>query len=272
VELRGKSVVVTGASTGIGRALAVALAARGARLTVAARGQEGLDETVRQIAAAGGEALAVAVDVSGATNCRTLVEAAVGRFGGIDVLVHNAGISMWARFDEITDLSIFERIIRVNYLGAVYLTHYALPHLKQRRGLIVAVSSLTGKIGVPTRTGYSASKHALQGFFDSLRIELHGSGVDVLVVSPGFVATDVRAHAFGADGQPLGQRTTTTPRAEDDDTMSVEECVRQMVAAIEARRRELVMTQKARFGLFLKLVVPSLVDRIAAAAVKKRQR
>jgi short-subunit dehydrogenase len=184
--------------------------------------------------------------------------------------VHNAGISMWARFDEITDLSIFERIIRVNYLGAVYLTHYALPHLKQRRGLIVAVSSLTGKTGVPTRTGYAASKHALQGFFDSLRIELHGSGVDVLVVSPGFVATDVRAHAFGADGQPLGAKESKSSRAEDRDTMSVEECVRQMVAAIEARRRELVMTHKARFGLFLKLVAPSLVDRVAAAAVKKR--
>jgi NAD(P)-dependent dehydrogenase (short-subunit alcohol dehydrogenase family) len=275
MDFRGKHVLITGASTGIGRELAIALGKRGARLTVAARGQKALDETVAQIP----QALAVPTDVADPESCRRLVDAAVARFGPLDALVNNAGISMWdalvnnagismwARFEEVTDLGIFDQLMRVNYLGAVYCTHFALPHLKKTGGLLVAVSSLTGKTGVPTRTGYAASKHAMQGFFDSLRIELAGTGVDVLVVSPGFVATDVRAHAFGGDGRPLGE----SPRHEDDKgTMPLEECVRQMVAAMEKRQRELVMTAQARFGLFVKLVAPSLVDRMAANAVKRR--
>ena len=266
MEFRGKHVLITGASTGIGRELAVALARRGARLTVAARGQAALDDTVKQIVAAGADALAVPTDVGDQEACRRLVEAAVKRFGALDVLVNNAGISMWARFDEVKDLSIYEQLMRVNYLGAVYCTHFALPHLRDRRGLLVAVSSLTGKTGVPTRTGYAASKHAMQGFFDSLRIELEGSGVDVLVVSPGFVATDVRAHAFGADGKPLGE----SPRAEDRGTMPLDECVGLIVSSMERRQRELVMTRKARLGLWLKHLAPSLVDKMAAAAVKGR--
>jgi short-subunit dehydrogenase len=266
MEFRGRHVVITGASTGIGSELAIALGRRGARLTLAARGREALDETAKKVVAAGGDALAVPTDVASSESCKRLIETAVERFGPVEVLVNNAGISMWARFDEVTDLSIYEQLMRVNYLGAVYCTHFALPHLKTTRGLLVAVSSLTGKTGVPTRTGYSASKHAMQGFFDSLRIEVADSGVDVLVVSPGFVATEVRAHAFGGDGKPLG----ASPRKEDRDTMPLEECIDQMMAAMERRDRELVMTRKARMGLFLKLVAPSLLDRIAAAAIKRR--
>jgi NAD(P)-dependent dehydrogenase (short-subunit alcohol dehydrogenase family) len=266
MEFRGKHIVITGASTGIGKELAIELGRRGAKITVAARGQAALDETVKQIVAAGADALAVATDVADPEACRRLIDTAVARFGAIDALVNNAGISMWARFEEVTDLSIFEQLMRINYLGAVYCTHFALPHLKKTGGLLVAVSSLTGKTGVPTRTGYSASKHAMQGFFDSLRIELHDSGVDVLVVSPGFVATEVRAHAFGGDGKPLGE----SPRREDRQTMPLEVCVQQIVDAMAERKRELVMTRQARVGLFLKLLAPSLVDRIAAAAIKRR--
>jgi NAD(P)-dependent dehydrogenase (short-subunit alcohol dehydrogenase family) len=266
MDFAGKCVVVTGASTGIGQELSVALAQRGAKLVVAARRKDALDETVRRCIDAGADALAVPTDVADPESCRRLIDAAVEKFGAVDVLVNNAGVSMWARFDEITDLSIFEQLMRVNYLGAVYCTHFALPHVRAAGGLLVAVSSLTGKTGVPTRTGYAASKHAMQGFFDSLRIELHGSGVDVLVVSPGFVATDVRASAFGADGKVLG----ASPRREDRETMPLDECVRQIVAAMAERRRELVMTRRARLGLFVKLIAPSLVDRVAAAAIKKR--
>jgi NAD(P)-dependent dehydrogenase (short-subunit alcohol dehydrogenase family) len=266
MDFRDRSVVVTGASTGIGQGLAVALAGRGARVTVAARRAEALAETVRRCEAAGGQAQAVPTDVTDPAACGKLVEAAVGRFGALDVLVCNAGVSMWARFDEITDLTVFDQLMRVNYLGAVYCTHFALPHLKKSRGLLVAVSSLTGKTGVPTRTGYAASKHALQGFFDSLRIELSGSGVDVLVVSPGFVATEVRASAFGPDGKPLGQ----SPRKEDRNTMSVEACVQQMMVAMAARRRELVMPGRARMVMLVKALAPRLVDRIAAAEIRRR--
>lgn len=263
----GRSVIITGASAGIGEELALALAARGARLTLAARSAELLQQVAERCRAAvpGAAAIAVPGDVSRPDDCRALVEAAVTAHGGVDVLVNDAGLTMSARFDQVEDLSIFEKLIQVNYLGAVYCTHFALPHLRARRGLLVAVSSLTGKTGVPTRSGYAASKHAMQGFFDSLRIELRGSGVDVLVVSPGFVRTGIRERAFGADGRPLGR----SHRAEGEkDTMPVEQCVALMVGAMERRQRELVMTARGRLGQWLKLLAPALVDRMAARLIE----
>ncbi|HEX8701571.1 MAG TPA: SDR family oxidoreductase [Myxococcaceae bacterium] len=265
-SMQGKTVVITGASAGIGEELAVALASRGASLVLAARSEEALVQVQKRCEQAGGRAITVATDVTEPEACRRMVERAVEAFGGIDVLVNNAGISQWARFEDVKDLSVFERLMRVNYLGAVYCTHHALLHLKARKGLLVAISSLTGKTGVPTRAGYAASKHAMQGFFDSLRIELLGTGVDVLVVSPGFVATDIRARALGPDGKPL----QASKRDENKDTMSVDECVALIVQGIERRKREVVMTTKAKVGMFLKLVAPRLVDRIALNAVREK--
>jgi NAD(P)-dependent dehydrogenase (short-subunit alcohol dehydrogenase family) len=268
MDFEAKTVVVTGASSGIGRELAIALAGRGARLALAARDASALAEAAAACEKAGGRAVAVAADVSDEAACRHLVEETVAAFGGVDVLVNNAGISMWGRFEELEDLSLVERIMRVNYLGAVYCTRYALPHLKAAGGLIVAISSLTGKFGVPTRSAYAASKHAMQGFFDSLRVELMGTGVDVLVVSPGFVATPIRSRAIGPDGKPHGE----SPRDESRDTMAVDECVRQILGAMQRRDRELVMTAKGRLGLWLKLVAPGFVDRLALKALKERDR
>jgi short-subunit dehydrogenase len=264
--MQGKTVIITGASSGIGEELAVVLASRGANVVLAARREEELAKVAQRCEQAGGRALSVPTDVSDPEACRKLVERSVEAFGGIDVLVNNAGVSMWGRLDEVTDLSMYERIMRVNYLSAVYGTYHALPHLKARKGLAVAISSLTGKTGVPQRTAYAASKHAMQGFFDSLRVELLGTGVDVLVVSPGFVATPIRSSALGPDGKPVGR----SRRDESRDTMDVHTCVAQIVRAIERRDRELVMTAKARVGLFLKLVVPGFVDRMALKAMKVR--
>jgi len=259
-----KTIVITGASTGIGQALAISLAERGAKLVLAARNQTHLAATAKTCLEKGGKAIAVPTDVTQPQACQRLIETAVQNFGQIDILVNNAGISAIARFEEITDLSIFEQIMRVNYLGAVYCTHYALPYLKASRGLLVAVSSLSGKTGVPTRSAYVASKHAMQGFFDTLRIELQGTGVDVLVVSPGFVATDIRQRAFGGDGKPLGKNL----RDETQDTMSVEECVRQILSGMERRQRETILTLKGRVLPWAKLVAPGLVDRIAARSAR----
>ena len=262
MDLRGKTVVITGASMGIGAGLAEALARRGANLVLAARSEAALTGVRDRCRAAGARAIAVATDVADPAACQRMVDAAVAEFGGLDVLVNNAGITMLARFDEVTDLGLFEQVMRVNYLGSVYCTHFALPHLKASKGLLVAVTSLTGKTGVPTRTGYAASKHAMHGFFDSLRIELAPSGVDVLVVAPGFVSTEIRGHAFGPDGTVRSESVR-----DEGDEMSVTECVAIMERAIERREREVVMTARARFGLWLKLVAPSLVDRIAARAI-----
>lgn len=264
MSFAAKTIVITGASAGIGRSLAVTLATQGANLVLAARDQVVLETVVADCRQAGGQAIAVPTDVTQADACQYLIKAAIAAFGQIDILVNNAGISMLTPFDQVTDLSIFEQIMQVNYLGAVYCTHFALPHLKTSGGLLVAISSLCGKTAVPTRSGYVASKHAMQGFFDTLRIELAASGVDVLVVSPGFVATDIRQRALGPDGQALGH----SPRDENQHTMTVDECVRQIVQAMAGRKREHLMTLKGKVIPWAKLVWPGLVDRLAAYAAR----
>jgi short-subunit dehydrogenase len=153
--------------------------------------------------------------------------------------------------------------MEVNYMGAVYCTKHALPHLRDTKGLIVGISSLAGRTGVPTRTGYSAAKHAMTGFFDSLRIELDGSGVDVTMIYPGFVATGLRENAAGPDGKPV----QVSP-VKEGEVMGVEDCARRIVTAIARREREVVMTARGKIGLFVKLFAPSLVDRIAKRAVE----
>ncbi|MCE9673081.1 SDR family oxidoreductase [Myxococcus stipitatus] len=267
--MQGKTVIVTGASMGIGEELAVALAAKGANLVLAARGEEALQRVKQRCEAAGGQAVAIVTDVGDPEACKRMVERAVEAFGGVDVLVNNAGVSMDARFEDVTDLGLFERLMRINYLGSVYSTHYALPHLKARRGLVVAVSSLTGKTGVPTRTGYAASKHAMHGFFDSLRVELMGTGVDVTVVCPGFVATNVRANALGSDGRPLQQ---SKHDESEGNNMDVGTCVAIILRAMEHREREVVMTTKGKVGQVLKLFAPKLLDRITRKTMQDRQR
>jgi short-subunit dehydrogenase len=262
-----KTFVITGASAGIGEALALAYASRRDNVVLASRDAVALARVAERCERAGGKALVVKTDVGDEAQCKRLIDEAVKAFGGIDVLVNNAGVTMWARFDEITDITLFERLMRVNYLGTVYCTYYALPHLKKSKGLLVGVSSLTGKTGVPTRSAYGASKHAMQGLMDSLRIELRDAGVDVLVVSPGFVRTDVRAKALGGDGKP---REVSPREEEDKETMSLEECTDIIVRAIDRRQREVVMTARAKWGMWLKLVAPKLVDRIAERAVREK--
>ena len=262
-DFKDKVIIITGASSGIGRELAYQLAAQGACLSLAGRNVERLEAAKTECLKRGGEAIAVQTDVSVPEQCAALVQRTVDEFGRIDTLVNNAGITMWAYFEEVRDLSIFEQIMRVNYLGSLYCTHYALPHLKQTKGLIVGISSLAGKTGVPTRSGYSASKHAMAGFFDSMRIELAPYGVSVSMIYPGFVASEVRARAFGPDGKPLA----TSPVREGE-VMTVEKCATLIVGVMAQRKRELVMTLRGKLGQWLKLIAPGLVDRIASRAIQ----
>ncbi|HEY6548498.1 MAG TPA: SDR family oxidoreductase [Vicinamibacteria bacterium] len=259
-----KTIVLTGASQGIGRALALALSEQRPNLVLAARDRGALDEVATQCRKAGAQTLVVPTDVADEAQCRALVEEAVSRFSGIDVLLNNAGIGMIARFEEVQDLALFERIMKVNFLGCVYPTFHALPHLKKSRGQIAVMASLAGLTGVPTRTGYAASKHAVIGFFDSLRIELRGTGVDVTVVCPYFVRSEIHRRAAGGDGEALGQ----TPLKEDQ-IMTAEECAARTIRAMQARRRMLVFTAKGKLGRFLRLVAPSFVDHLAEQAVKR---
>ena len=260
----GKVVIVTGASQGIGKALSLELARQRPRLVLAARDAAALAAVAKECEARGAEALVVATDVSDESSCRALVEAAALRFAAVDVLVNNAGMGMLARFEDVTDLSQYERLMRVNYLGSVYPTFHALPHLKRSRGQIVAISSLAGLCGVPYRTAYAATKHAQMGFFDSLRIELRDSGVSVSVIAPYFVQSEIRKRSPGPDG-----RTVDASPIKEGEIMSAEECARRIVRAMEKRQRILVMTLKGKLGRWLGLAFPELVDRLAAEAVRR---
>jgi short-subunit dehydrogenase len=261
---RDSVAVITGASAGIGREVAKQLAQQGARLVLAARNPALLDQAAVTCRAFGAKVLAIPTDVSDKKQCEALIDSAIAEFGRIDALINNAGISMHARFDELRDIEAVERITAINYFGAVYCTWYALPHLKKTRGRIVAISSLTGRHGVPTRTLYAGTKHAMAGFFDSLRIELKRDGVSVTVIYPGFVDTLIAERALGPDGKPLGTRPVVK-----NAIMTVEECARQTIAAAADRKREVVMTRTARIGMLFKAIWPEAVDRIAERGIHR---
>jgi NADP-dependent 3-hydroxy acid dehydrogenase YdfG len=261
-----KVIVVTGASQGIGRALCRELAPQGPRLVLAARDVAALEAVASECRSLGAQTLVVETDVTDVDACRRLIERAVETFGGVDVLVNNAGIGMVARLDEVKDLAVYERLMQVNYLGSVYPTYFALPSLEKSRGQVVAVSSLAGLTGVPQRTGYAATKHAQIGFFDSLRVEMREKGVTVTVIAPYFVQSEIRYRALAGDGQPL----PASP-VHESKVMTAEECARQIVRAMEKRQRMLVMTLKGRLGRWLKLAAPGLVDRIAERSVRRGQ-
>lgn len=263
-ELSGKTVIVTGASSGIGRAICLELAPQKPNIVLAARDAARLDEVAAECRAKGAAVLVVQTDVALEEACRDLIARTVERFGEIDVLVANAGRTMWARLDEVKDLSLYEELMRTNYFGAVYPTFYALPHLKRSRGRIAVVSSVAGLTGVPERTGYSASKHALFGFFESLRIELQDTGVTVTMVAPDFVVSEIHRRAIGPDGEPLGK----SPLREGK-VMTAEECARRIVRAVERRQRLVITSLRGRLGRWVRLLAPRLIDGVARRAIRR---
>jgi short-subunit dehydrogenase len=261
-----KVIIITGASDGIGAEMARQLARRhgaGVALVLAARNAAMLQLVAADCTAAGAQALAVPTDVSVQAQCVALVAATVARFGRIDALVNNAGRSAHALLEEVTDLGWYEELMRINLWGSVWCTHAALPHLKQARGSIVAVSSLAGLVGVPGRTAYSATKFAMGGFFEALRAEVKAAGVSVTLAYPGVVATQIRHRGYNAAGGALGSSSL-----KEDKAMPVEQCAALIVAGMEQRRREVVMSAKGKLGRWLKLIAPGLVERMALAALK----
>lgn len=266
-EWFGNVVLITGASSGIGAELARQWAASGARVALAARDAARLTAVADDCRALGGQAFVVAGDVGIETDCRRIVEATVAHYGRLDTLVNNAGIGFGSVFGDVTDLSVFDTVMRVNYLGSAWCTSHALSHLLASRGRIIAISSLAGLTGVPKRTAYAASKHAMAGFFDSLRIELSETGVTVTVIYPGFVVSEINRRALRADGRPFGDQEY---RRKPGDSMETAECCRQILRAAGRRDRDLVMTLRGKVGRLLKLISPSLVDRIARRVISKR--
>ena len=262
-----KVFVITGASDGIGAEMARQLArAQGAgiALVLAARHQQKLEAVAQQCRESGAKAECVMTDVAQEAQCRALIDKAVQLFGRVDVLVNNAGMSAHALFSDVRaqDLHWYEDLMRVNFWGAVWCTHAALPHIKQARGSIVAVSSLAGLLGVPGRNAYSATKFAVTGFFEALRAELKPAGVSVTVAYPGVVATETRRRGFNSKGEAAG-----VSGLKEDDAMSVEQCARLIVDGVNRRDREVVMTARGKLGRFLKLIAPGIVEDMALKAL-----
>ena len=260
---RDKVVVLTGATSGIGREMCLQLAGAGAHLVMAARSAAALQSMVADCNRAGGSAQAVVTDVTIEGDCRNLIEQAMARHGRLDVLINNAGLSMWSRVDELQDLELLRNIMAVNYLGSAYCTCYALPHLKQSAGRIGVIASLTGRLPVPTRSGYAASKIAMTRFHESLRIELHGTGVSVTVVFPDFVATDIRSHSRGPDNKPLGYSP-----AKEHKMMTAPRCAEIALDAIARRRRGTILSLRGNAAVWVKQIWPGLVDLIARRAIR----
>ncbi|HAH25908.1 MAG TPA: short chain dehydrogenase [Prolixibacteraceae bacterium] len=260
--MKNKVIVITGASSGIGRALAKELASMGARLSLAARRTELLEELRAELPET--EILLQTTDVSNENDCRTLMEETIKRFGRIDVLINNAGISMRAIFEDV-DLKVIHQLMDVNFFGTVYCSKYALPHLLKTKGSLVGVISIAGYVGLPGRTGYSASKFAIRGFLDTLRIENLKKGLHVLVAAPGFTASEVRQAALTNDGSQQGE----TPRDESK-MMSSEECAHHIVRAIQKRKRSLILTfTEGKLTVFLGKFFPALLDRFTYSHMAK---
>ena len=260
----GKVTVITGASHGIGRELAYQLADQGAWLSLAARDAEWLESAAAQCRKRGRKALAVPTDVSEQAQCRSLIAQTVREYGQIDMLINDAGISVWGKLEEIQDPTVLEHIMKVNYLGSAYCTFYALPYLKRAQGRIVGICSLAGKKGLPALSGYAASKHAMVGFFDALRVEVADYGISVTMVYPDSVATESNSPKPGA-----GDQASTSKSNKADGMMSVRACAQLVVRAAAQRRREVITTQRGKILLWLNFFAPGWVDRIARKTIEE---
>lgn len=256
MNYKGKRVLITGASSGIGLALSREFAALGADIIIGARSDDKLIELSKELRAGGTRVVARRTDVTSRGDCAALVEHAVTELGGIDICICNAGQSMRALFDDV-DIDVLHRLMDVNFWGAVNIVKYALPYIQASGGSIVGVSSVAGYHGLPARTGYSASKYAMHGFLETLRIENFKKGVHVMVAAPGFTASNVRQAALTANGKAQGE----SPRQEDK-MMSAEEVAHRIAVGVWKRKRELTMDFQGRATRFIKIFAPSLLDKL----------
>ena len=254
--MQNKVVVITGASSGIGKALALEYARLGSRLVIGARNENRLKETEEAVKQAGAEVISARTDVTNEVDCKFLITQAAESFGSIDILINNAGISMRALFEQ-TELDVLRQLMDVNFWGTVYCTKYALPHLLKSKGSLVGVSSIAGYKGLPGRTGYSASKFAMHGFLETLRIENLKKGLHVLIACPGFTASNIRNTALNERGETQGE----SPRDEEK-MMSAEEVAHHIAMAIAKRKDRLTLTRQGKLTVFLNKLFPGFVDKL----------
>jgi short-subunit dehydrogenase len=253
-KFKDKVVVITGASSGIGKATAIEFAQLGGRIVLAARSYDKITAIANELNSKGFDVFPVQTDVSSENDCKELIEKTIEHYGTIHILINNAGISMRASFAEV-DLKVLHRLMDVNFWGTVYCTKYALPYLLLNRGSLVGVSSVAGFHGLPGRTGYSASKFAMHGFLETVRIENLKKGLHVMIIAPGFTSSEIRKHALNARGLEQG----SSPRNEDK-LMTPEYVAKWVVKGILKKKRNKIMTWEGRLTALLQRIVPEVVD------------
>lgn len=252
--MKDRVVIITGGSSGIGKALCFVFGREGAKVVYSGRNEQRLREVSEELSAEGIEHFYLASDAASEADNKTLIDETVKRYGGIDVLVNNAGISMRALFQEL-DLEVFRQVMDINFWGTVYATKFALPYILERKGSIIGISSINGYRGTPARTAYTASKYAMNGFFEALRTEVMKKGVHILVASPGFTNTNIRKAALNAGGSNQGE----SPRDEDK-MMSAGEVALRILKATKKRKRDLVLTTLGKATVFLNKLFPKWMD------------
>jgi short-subunit dehydrogenase len=257
-----KVVIITGASSGIGLSCAKEFASKGYAVVMAARNIEKLQEIEQQLNAQQQEICSVKTDVSREDDCKNLIASVIAKYGRIDVLINNAGISMRALFRDL-DLKVLHSLMDTNFWGTVYCTKYALPYILQTQGSIVGVSSIAGFMGLPGRTGYSASKFAMQGFLETVRVEHLNDNLHVMVVAPGFTASNIRVAALNASGSAQGD----SPRKEEK-MMTSEEVAAHIYKGVIKRKRLVVLTLQGKLAVLLRKFLPGFIDKMEYKMMK----
>ena len=257
--------IITGASSGIGEELALQLADQGAWLTLAARNAEKLQAVAEECIQRGCKAVAIPTDVSDQSQCKKLIDSAIEEYGKIDTLINNAGFTVVGKFEDLQTLELFQRVMNVNFNGAVQCTYFALPHLKNTHGRIVNISSFGGIVPLPGNTSYAASKAAMTHFSDSLRIELQNDQVSVTMIYPALVVTEFQENRLEKDGQVRGSDGGSLYT---EDTMTADECAEIIIDAAKQRKREVVM-KPGKISRWIKLISPSLLDKLIIERAEK---
>ncbi len=261
--MKNKVVIITGGTSGIGKAIALAFAKRGSSVVISGRNAETLQQAEQELKAFTPDILAIQADVSLENDCVRLINETLNRFGKIDILINNAGISMRALFNEL-DLDVLRKLMDTNFWGTVYCTRYAIQPLLKSKGTIVGISSIAGIKGLPARSGYSASKFAMNGFLEALRIENLKTGLHVLICCPGFTASNIRNTALAKDGKVQGE----SPRDEAK-MMQPEEVAEALIKAIEKRKRTLILTSQGKLTYFMNKFFSRWLDKKVYAHLAK---
>lgn len=254
--MQNKVVVITGASSGIGKALAYEFSRHGSKIVMGARNYNALTEIAKDIKNNGGDAIIAQTDVSIEADCKNLILTAIDQYGKVDILINNAGISMRALFEN-TDLEVIKKLMDVNFWGTVFCTKYALPHILKQKGSVVAVSSIAGIKGLPARSGYSASKFAIDGFMESLRVENLKNELHVLIAYPGFTASNIRNTSLSGFGTQQGE----SPRNEEK-MMTAEHVAEYIYNAVSKRKNKIVLTLQGKMLTAINKFFPDVLDKM----------